>query len=61
MFVFHTWAEECWAENPTIFHSLVCFLGLMFSAVEIAGLSATYVVVVFGYDIVQSGSFFFEP
>jgi hypothetical protein len=33
----------------------------MFSAVEIAGLSATYVVVVFGYDIVQSGSFFFEP
>lgn len=57
MSLFHAWAEERWAESPTIFcHSVA------WSAQETAGLSAPRVPVVSGNDVAQGGIFFFfEP
>lgn len=51
--LFHAWAEERWAESPTIFcHSVA------WSAQETAGLSAPCVPVVSGNDVAQGGIFF---
>lgn len=55
-------AEKGWAESPTIFfHSVAWSEGLVFAAVETAGLSVPCVAVVSGNDVVQGGIFLFEP